>query len=375
MTQTKKRLKIINLAISITDMETIQLQVLKLTPMKTDIKIQEIINELQVKNYAQTQLLIAKYIEMPNDEIIQRTIQEEKIQEKNIIDQLDLFVAPIEKSKETKEKIFDFSTLEAELAQMDTPKEREKKSANFETLLNLDANDILAGNIDIDIKEPKTTKVDKNPKENDEKSTDIKSTDIKTDDKIKLKRYVEIIPEHYETIPYIKQKFLNMQIQYPSVEASEENYPSVDAWLTQIQNDGYTPEDIEAMIGHISELIAEEKFEESAQLLLITGSTKSKFAQFMLARALYKGEVLQRNLQESFTLIYRLALDDNYPEAICDLAQLYEKGIGTEKDLKKAEELYKESIDLGIKRALTHYKRVQKKNRGLFSFFKKQPTT
>ena len=345
-------------------METIQLQVLKLAPMKTNIKIQEIINELQVKNYAQTQLLIAKYIEMPNDEIIQRTIQEEKIQEKNIIDQLDLFVAPEEKPKESKEEIFDFSTLEAELALMDTPKEKEKKSANFETLLNLDANDILAGNIDIDIKEPKATKED-----------DKKSADIKTNDKIKLKRYVEIIPEHYETIPYIKQKFLNMQIQYPSVEASEESYPSVDAWLTQIQNNGYTPEDIEAMIGHISELIAEEKLEESAQLLLITGSTKSKFAQFMLARALYKGEILQRNLQESFTLIYRLALDDNYPEAVCDLAQLYEKGIGTEKDLKKAEELYKEAMELGIQRASTHYKRVLKKNRGLFSFLKKQPTS
>ncbi len=369
MTQTKKRLKIINLAISITDMETIQLQVLKLTPMKTDIKIQEIINELQVKNYAQTQLLIAKYIEMPNDEIIQRTIQEEKIQEKNIIDQLDLFVAPIEKPKETKEKIFDFSTLEAELAQMDTPKEREKKSVNFETLLNLDANDILAGNIDIDIKEPKATKEEERSK--NKTSTSSK----KSNGEIKLKRYVEIIPEHYEAIPYIKQKFLNMQIQYPSVEASEESYPSVDTWITQIQNDGYTPEDIDAMIIHITELTKEEKFEESAQLLLITGSTKSKFAQFMLARALYKGEILQRNLQESFTLIYRLALDDNYPEAICDLAQLYEKGIGTEKDLKKAEELYKESIDLGIKRALTHYKRVQKKNRGLFSFLKKQPTS
>jgi len=370
MTQTKKRLKIINLAISITDMETIQLQVLKLTPMKTDIKIQEIINELQVKNYAQTQLLIAKYIEMPNDEIIQRTIQEEKIQEKNIIDQLDLFVTPKEKPKESEEKIFDFSTLDAELALLDTPQEREKKSANFETLLNLDANDILAGNIDIDIKEPTATKVDENSKEDNEKSTDIK-----TDDKIKLKRYVEIIPEHYESIPYIKQKFLNMQIQYPSVEASDENYPSVDAWLTQIQNDGYTPEDIDAMIGHITELIEEEKFEESAQLLLITGSTKSKFALFMLARALYKGEILQRNLQESFILIYRLALDDNYPEAVCDLAQFYEKGIGTEKDLKKAEELYKEAMALGIQRASTHYKRVQKKNRGLFSFLKKQPTS
>ncbi|MEA1952792.1 MAG: tetratricopeptide repeat protein [Campylobacterota bacterium] len=372
MNQTKKRLKIINLAISITDIETIQLQILKLTPLKTDVKVQEIIKELQIESYAQAQLLIKQYIEMPNEEIMQRTTQEEKIQEKNIINKLDLFVNPTEEPVETKEEVFDFSTLEAELAQMDTKDEKKKKDANFEALLNLDANDVLAGNIDINIKAPHVSKKEVSLDTQADEDSELTENSVNPNNaEIKLKTFAEVIPKHYESIAYINQKFQNMYTQYPSIENSEEVYASVDTWLSKIQNDGYTPEDIEAMIVHIEELTKEKKSEEAAQLLLVTGSTKSKFAQFMLARALYKGDVLQRNLSESFTLIYRLALDDNYPEAICDLAQFYEKGIGTEKDLKKAEELYKEAMELGITRATSHYKRVNKKNLGFFSFLKK----
>ena len=58
MNQTKKRLSIINLAISITDLETIQLQILKLRLLMTDDKIQEIITALQDENYAHAQSLI-----------------------------------------------------------------------------------------------------------------------------------------------------------------------------------------------------------------------------------------------------------------------------------------------------------------------------
>ena len=54
-----------------------------------------------------------------------------------------------------------------------------------------------------------------------------------------------------------------------------------------------------------------------------------------------------------------LALED-YPEALCDLAQFYEHGIGTGKDKKKAEQLYKEATEFGIKRAEKHYTRLKK---------------
>jgi hypothetical protein len=77
MNQTKKRLSIINLAISMTDIETIQLQILKLGMSKSDEKIQEIIETLYEANYAQAQALIKEYIETPHHEILQRTFQKE----------------------------------------------------------------------------------------------------------------------------------------------------------------------------------------------------------------------------------------------------------------------------------------------------------
>jgi TPR repeat protein len=87
----------------------------------------------------------------------------------------------------------------------------------------------------------------------------------------------------------------------------------------------------------------------------------------MLARALFKGDLFEKNLPESFTLINHLALDDDYAEAICDLGQLYEYGIGIDKDMVRAEELYKEAMELGIQRATTHYKRVHQANKSLFA--------
>ena len=96
MNQTKKRLSIINHAISITDVETIQLQVLKLALLKTDEKIQEIVTAINAENYAQAQRLINQYIEAPTDNILQRTSQKAQAamaaEDQAIIDEFDLFI-------------------------------------------------------------------------------------------------------------------------------------------------------------------------------------------------------------------------------------------------------------------------------------------
>ena len=60
--QIKKRLEIIKIAISMTDSETIRLQLLKLEPFEIDPKLDEIIDLLKMKNYAQAQYLITDYI-------------------------------------------------------------------------------------------------------------------------------------------------------------------------------------------------------------------------------------------------------------------------------------------------------------------------
>ena len=465
MNQTKKRLSIINLAISITDIETIQLQILQLGPLRTDEKIQEIITALKAENYAQAQGLITTYIETPMKEILQRTFQKEqekrKVQDNNTIDEFNLFTEP-EDNSEIKTLDFDDMIALSDDIVEEKPKEVQK-NIDFDSLLNIDTDDILPNNIKLnashtssntfwdepeelnmqtddipkdtffdteesitkvteetfieeiltnDIPETKQNSIEEILEEELTQNEVIEQTteeviekpleEIYTDDEFQEEKrqedeheeeknietfeeepreaLEELKPQKqndkaeknrkYKAIPYIDQKFKNMHVQYPPVLETSESFDSVDAWLLQISNDGYSEEDIEAMIKKIDSLSAEHK-EEAAQLILATAATESKYAQFRLARILYKGEILQKNLPESFTLINRLATNDDYPEAICDLAQFYEYGIGIDKDKKKAELLYEEAMDLGIKRAMEHYERIRKQNSGLFSFLKK----
>jgi hypothetical protein len=427
MNQTKKRLSIINLAISITDIETIQLQILQLGPLRTDEKIQEIITALKSENYIQAQGLITTYIETPSNEILQRTVQKEQekrtVQDNNTIDEFNLFSTDEENEEKSEIRILDFDDMLA--FSEDVVEEKPKKiqkNIDFDSLLNIDKDDILPHNIELDINHSAsntfwdnsekptidTSEVERDTffdiEESVSKATEEESIEeLYREEKFQEEEHQEDLyqeTEHIETfeeeikeelealkpqkkenileseatkykaIPYIDQKFKNMHVQYPPVQETLEIFPSVNAWLLQISNEGYSEEEVEAMIKQIDSLGLEHK-EEAAQLLLITAATESKYAKFRLARTLYKGEILQKNLAESFTLINRLATNDDYPEAICDLAQFYEYGIGIDKDKKKAELLYAEAMNSGIKRATDHYERIKKQNRGLFSFLKK----
>ena len=429
MNQTKKRLAIIKLAISMTDTETIQLQVLKLGLLKTDSKMREILSMLNEHNYAQAQRLISRYIEAPNDTIVQRTSQvealrkeevsmpspeeamierkeerteepikpltlQEKIQqakEKAIIEEFELFTEEPEENIEVMQEEVNYDAL---LDIAPKPKQMSKENINYDALLNVEADDVLVDNITLDIsenqedtffKEAHTTTSQETQVDNffHEIETSKQQTETSTLNAIAEEKHSQekAIPTtekeaeqtavtHYPAISYIDQKFKNMYNQYPPTHTSNDSFSSVDTWLLKISNDGYSETEIEAMIKKTEQLSQTNKA-EAAQLLLITAATQSQYAHFRLARALFKGEILQKNLAEAFTIINRLAVNDDYPEAICDLAQFYEKGIGISKDKKKAEALYKEAMDLGIQRAIDHYERVRKENKGLFSVFKK----
>lgn len=488
MNQTKKRLSIINLAISITDIETIQLQILKLGLLQTDLKIQEIITTIQAENYAQAQGLITLYIEAPTENVLQRTSQKkrpamttaeqttidefqlfvtEDKEEKTTIDINDFYVDAFEtrrnqpKKKETiKELNLDDFLSDALNIESPQPKAEEKqklfqeididdflnttphkedgtqeiketiteidindflsntlpvattqaKSANFDALLNIDADDVLADNITVNIsadindsffetssqeeKEPidtsdipKDTFFDIEETVIHETVTEksltqeilVKETIIERFEEIEeVEQIVEkniqeeetffqdIKPSHYKAIPYIAQKLESMQKQYPPVEAAYENFSTVENLLKKISQEAYTEAEIEETLNYIKKLIEDSDYSQAAQLMLICAATESKFAQFMLARELYKGALLKKNVPEAFSLINTLAMDD-YPEALCDLGQFYENGIGTKKDKKRARELYKEAIGLGIKRADAHHARLQKRRRGFFN--------
>ena len=401
MNQTKKRLKIINLAISITDMETINLQIRQLRPLSSDLKIQEIIAVLEEKTYAQAQALIQTYIETPNEEILQRTALVEKElqdqEEASLIEEFNLFLTP-KKQIKNEEELFDLELLQLKEQKEQQAENQTDEAVDFESFLNIEADDVLKrtvskeeesdldkfleGFIPKEVPTPVPTKEPTPPAKPSPSPTQTIAQKSPTLEKKKTEESSPVLKPKapssktstatpYPAISYIEQKLSNMQKQYPLVEKAQQTFPSVEAWLNKIATEGYSEEEVHEIHQHIEKLISKEQTSEAGLLLLTGGATLSTFAQFMLARALYKGIVIEQNIQESFTHMHTLATNDSYPEAICDLGQFHEYGIGTEKDLKKAELLYAEAMQLGIHRAQKHYEKVKKLNQGFFGFLKK----
>ncbi|RLA67743.1 MAG: hypothetical protein DRQ78_02240 [Epsilonproteobacteria bacterium] len=391
MNQTKKRLQIIKLAISVTDIETIQLQILKLEMLQSDTKIKEISDKLKAGNYAQVQSMIDTYIETPTETIIQRTItneftqissteprQEPNEQDQAIIDAFDLLVSANEKE----EPLENISYEEMLSMEEDNLLEaNEHQTVDFDALLNIDASEVLSDNINIDISSDsevpsavdpffateQTAKEKTNeilPLEEDiDKDTFFdkeEDNDLENDESIQTITPTQKepkVPSRYASITYIKDKFQNLTVQYPPLSKNTEKFSSVDALLRKISHEGYNETEIEETLSYVKQLTTKGEKAEAASLLLVLSASKSNFAHFMLARELYKGTILEKNIGEAFTIMHRLATD-NYPEALCDLAQFYEYGIGTSRNKSRAKALYKEASNLGIKRAIKHYKKL-----------------
>lgn len=202
---------------------------------------------------------------------------------------------------------------------------------------------------------------DTNINSENEISQEDESLELTADD-IKYAR----IAKRYPPISYIDQKFKNMRHQFPQLEESEYGISDkISRFMRQIAGNGYSEQDIVDAISYFQECKEAGNGAEAAQMLLVAAASESKYAQLMLARELFKGEVLETNYAEAFTHINRLAELD-YPEAICDLGQLYEYGYGIKKDKKTALLLYEEAAELGVARALVHFNRLSAK-KGLFS--------
>ena len=175
-------------------------------------------------------------------------------------------------------------------------------------------------------------------------------------------------PRH-PPISYISQKFRNMMHQFPPVEQEAPVPPEVEIMQRKISSEGYTEEEIEEFLRHYQAYKEAGRKGEAAMVLLLAAATESKFAQFMLARELFRGEIIQQDHAEAFTQINTLA-DQNFAEAICDLGQFYEHGIGIGKDRQMALLLYEEAAEMGVARARKHYERL-KNSGGLLGVFKK----
>jgi hypothetical protein len=176
--------------------------------------------------------------------------------------------------------------------------------------------------------------------------------------------------EHrHPPISYISQKFRNMIHQFPPVEREEFVPEEVERMQKKISTEGYTDDEIEAFLKHYLRYKEKGKRAEAAMVLLLAAATESKFAQFLLARELFRGEIIRQDHAEAFTQINTLA-DQNFAEAICDLGQFYEHGVGIGKDRQMALLLYEEAAEMGVERARRHYERLRN-SRGLLGVFKK----
>ncbi|MFT7823157.1 MAG: hypothetical protein ABXS92_00220 [Sulfurimonas sp.] len=436
MNQTQKRLQIINLAISITDIETIQLQVAKLRLLEGDRKVQEIIHTLDAKNFAHAQVLIAEYMKSPTQEIQLRTashsLHEHTQKEKELIEKFGLFL------KEEKEET-DFVDIDS-IAKNST---ENNDFSDYDALLGLNAEDILKENIDIDLSakqnddffrtddEPVPGSTDEvsgfsffeeeessdTPEISAKQNDDFFRTDdepvpggtdevsafsffeeeessrmIKTEaeeseepeDMFPIKENREeaaaetpskAMQETTDTkekeffckpLPDIRQKFRDISQAYPALEKNRQAFPSVQSWLIQISNDGFSREDMTEAVTRaikLSQSDFPEKRAEGTELILLSAATGDNFAKLIFARELYKGNLFKKNSDDAFNLIEELA-EDNCPEALCDLGQFYEYGIGADTDRKRAKSLYEKAMKQGLQRAEKHFKRVKS---GFFS--------
>jgi hypothetical protein len=341
MNQTLQRLEMIKAAISIGDLDVVQLLQLKIALLTHDERIQQIVEALHSKNYVLAQQLIEQYLNNPPQE--------------------HLFSSPFEDEESLKETFELFETVQNEHPTHIDNTNRHLFDSISETEDEID-NDKTENRNTLHFDENETYDFTNNsvtPSQNiqEEESTifDLPPID-------------EPVP-HYEAIAYIEQKYINLKTQYPPV-ADAELTQEAQTWMQHIEKFGCTEKDIEEHIEKVLELKTNEQLAEAAQLLLVTASVPSLYAEYILARELFRGEILQENRPEAFRIMYRLAENELYGEAMCDLAQFYEYGIETQKDTKKAEALYKDAMHSGIRRAEKHYMRLHKANRGFFSFLK-----
>ncbi len=173
----------------------------------------------------------------------------------------------------------------------------------------------------------------------------------------------------YAPIPHIEHKFRQSFILYPPVKESEIWVEEAVKFLKNVSKNSFTEADVKYFLKEYDFYMGKKDVARASQILLLASNTESKFAQFLLARELFSGKVLVRDFKKSFVIMKKLA-NEFYPEAVCDLGQFYEYGIGVAKDRKIAIKLYEKAFELGVARATKHINRLKESNGILSTIFK-----
>jgi hypothetical protein len=170
----------------------------------------------------------------------------------------------------------------------------------------------------------------------------------------------------YQPIQFLDQKFNAILNRYPQKEPIESNIDSIKHIVTLFEQP-YSEDEIDIVLKQFDEFKKNGEYEEAAKILFVVANTQSQTAHFRLARELFKGDILVQSYPEAFIAMNDLALE-GYVEAICDLGQFYEYGIGIKKDRKKALSLYEEAHQLGLERAKELHDKLQNAKKNFFSY-------
>ena len=408
------RFEIVRLAVELGDFETIDLQCRKLRNLSLDDRLNEIIDLLESRNYRQAlygmkfyhqtlrddffdeeaerdtekeekdrqnhEALVSDDEEDDNeervldlDEILRLSAErvtrvpepepEEAVEPEDTAETVPRNVFPVEESSKTSVSESGKESLHNALSSVDETTGRE--SGRVEEKSPLSASTVRKESIEGFAQKSASRREETLPEESDSAFEEKEEESTVAGRKSELTQRVRTNEEKkpYPPISYIGQKFRNMMHQFPPLERSEVLAPEVEKMRKKIAEEGYTDTEIEAFLTRYQEYKKRGERAMAAQVLLLAAATESKFAQFLLARELFRGEVIQKDHAESFTQINTLA-DQNFAEAICDLGQFYEYGIGIGKDREMALLLYEEAAELGVARARKHYERL-KNSRGI----------
>jgi hypothetical protein len=411
------RFGIVELAVKLGDMQTISIQVEKLRNLSLDDNLDEIITLLENRNFRQALFLMKHYASTLKDDFFEEkstdsaAIEEERdleypVRENRIdggekvltLDDLlkmsdysmqrvkeyraaatnesseifeeDLVAAVSDEGVENELEIIEvseggenlaeeyISSLSAELELEDTDRVDGIREESFIDINEEDESIQSVESNDLDAQKESDESCEANIYEESREDADEREEEDEDVGKDEL----------YPPISYIEQKYRNMFHQYAPKEESDVLCEGVEEILRQIAETGYSERDMERFLLRYREHKERGDLVCSAQILLAAAATESKFAQFLLARELFTGDIIEQNHAEAFTQINSLA-EKGFAEAICDLAQFYEYGIGIGKDRKMALLLYEEAQEMGVERAARHVERL-KKGRGLLGLLK-----
>ena len=284
----------------------------------------------------------------------------ENVDKDTPLDEISAEVLGVKEDSGSKKVLSKYKTLRSKFAKKDKKESKEKKegssltkaiSSKFKTLdIKNSINKVKAVKSsaeDIKKEEPKEIKEPKEQKEDTQIKQEQSSNEI------------------YPPIPHIEQKFRQAFVLYPPNKESDVWIEEVIKFLKLVSTNSYTESDVKTFLNEYQFYLKKGDIARAAQVLLLAASTDSKYAKFILARELFNGRVLKRDLKKSFVLMKSLA-NEFYPDAVCDLGQFYEYGIGVPKNKKVALKLYEKAFELGVDRATKHINRI-KESGGILS--------